>query len=221
MIAALYSGGKDSTLAIHKMAEKGKKTDLLISAVSENEFSYMFHRPNIKWTKLQAEAMGIRQVFFNTKGEKEKELVDIENALKENEVTELITGAVASRYQADRINEICKRLGITHHAPLWGTDPLSELNEISKTFNAIIVNVSAAGLDESFLGARINEQTIDKLVKVHNKYKINLSFEGGEAESFVLDAPLFKKSIKILKFHKTWSGSSGSYVIDDASLESK
>ncbi len=221
MIAALYSGGKDSTLAIHKMEEQGKVTELLISMISNNEFSYMFHRPNIGWTELQAEAMGMPHVFFSTKGEKEKELVDLETVLKEQEVTELITGAVASKYQADRINEICKRMKIKHHAPLWGMDPLTELKEISGKFNAIITSVSAAGLDESFLGKRIDDDAISKLVKVNQKYKINMSFEGGEAESFVLDAPLFSKSIKILKAHKTWAGSSGTYIIDDAVLEEK
>ncbi len=219
MIAALYSGGKDSTLAVHKMADIGKKPDLLISAISDNEFSYMFHRPNIKWTALQAQSMGIKHVFFSTKGEKEKELLDLENALKKDKVTELITGAVASRYQADRINDICKKLKIVHHAPLWGINPVEELNEISENFDSIITSVSADGLDESFLGARIDKDTIDKLIKVGKKYKINISFEGGEAESFVVDAPLFEKHIKIIKSHKVWSGSSGVYIIDDAALE--
>ncbi len=221
MIAALYSGGKDSTLAVQKMRDQGKDVELLISMISENEFSYMFHRPNIKWTDLQAEAMGIEHVFAKTKGVKEKELADLEQALKDNEVTELITGAVASRYQADRINDICKKLNIEHYAPLWGMDPLTELNEVSKEFNAIITSVSAAGLDESFLGRRIDSGTVDDLVEANKKYKINLSFEGGEAESFVLDAPLFNKTIAIVKAHKTWSGTSGTYIIDDADLVSK
>jgi diphthine-ammonia ligase len=221
MIAALYSGGKDSTLAIHRMAEQGKKPELLLSAVSDNDFSFMFHKPNIKFTALQAEAMGINHVFFSTKGEKEVELGDLEKAFVDNNVTELITGAVASVYQRDRINVICKKLGIKHHAPIWGMDPLSELKEISEKFNAIIISVSAEGLDGSFLGKRIDGGTIEKLIKVNHRYKINLSFEGGEAESFVLDAPLFKKSIRIVKAHNVLSGSHGTYVIDEAILENK
>ena len=46
-------------------------------------------------------------------------------------------------------------------------------------------------------------------------------FEGGEAESFVLDAPLFKKKIVITKSHKEWSGSAGKYLIDEAHLTDK
>jgi ABC transporter with metal-binding/Fe-S-binding domain ATP-binding protein len=221
MIACIYSGGKDSTLAIHKMWEQGKKVELLITLVPENEFSYMLQRVNVEWTRLQAEALEVRHTFFHTKGEKEKELLDIESALKQNDVTELITGAVASRYQADRINDICKRLGITHHSPLWGMDPLEELTEISASFNAIVTQVAAEGFDESLLGARIDGKMIEKLKGLYRKYRVNMSFEGGEAESFVLDAPLFRKQIRINRAHKERRGSVGMYIIDDAVLQEK
>jgi len=221
MIAALYSGGKDSTLAIHRMWGQGVKTDLLISMVSENEFSYMFHRPNIKWTSLQAEAMGVQHVFHSTKGEKEAELADIEDALKQNNVTELITGAVASRYQADRVNDICKKLSIKHHAPLWGIEPLVELNELATRFDVIVTQVSAEGFDNNILGKRIDQHMIQKLVELHKKYRINMLFEGGEAESFVRDAPLFKKRIEIKKARTEWSGPVGKYTIEEAELHNK
>jgi len=221
MMAALYSGGKDSTLAVQKMYEQGRPVELLISMMPENEFSYMFHKPNVRFTALQAEAMGIAHVLFKTLGAKDAELVDLESALSGNSVTELVTGAVASRYQADRVNAICKKLNIVHHAPLWGMDPLKELEEIANRFNAIITRVSAGGMDQSFLGKRIDKEMIKALEKLKNRYWINMSFEGGEAESFVLDAPLFKKSIKVAKSHMVWRGSSGDYIIDDAFLEKK
>lgn len=221
MLAALYSGGKDSTLAIHKMHELGRDVELLISLISKNNFSYMLQRVNLEWTKLQADAMGIKHVFWDSAGEKEKELIDIENALKENSVTELVTGAVASSYQRDRINKICEKLGIVHYAPLWGMDSLSELREIAGKFDAIITRVSAAGLDSSFLGKHITQEIVERLLKISEKSKINLSFEGGEAESFVLDAQLFKKKIILKKTHTIWNGDSGDYIIDDAELADK
>ena len=221
MIAALYSGGKDSTLAVHKMSEQGKPVELLISMVSDNAFSYMFHKPNIKWTALQAEAMGIRHVFYNTKGEKEKELADLEKVLADYKVSELVTGAVASAYQRDRINKICKELGIIHHAPLWGIDPLAELNELAARFDVLVTQVAAEGFDDKILGKRIDDAMIGQLQKLHDRYRVNLLFEGGEAESFVLDAPLFRKKIVIRNSHTEWKGSVGIYVIDDAGLQNK
>ena len=221
MIACLYSGGKDSALAVHRMGEMGRGVELLVTMVPENDFSYMFHKPNISFTPMQAKAMGIAQAMASTKGEKEMELEDLERALEENGVTELVTGAVASTYQRDRINAICGKLGIVHTAPLWGIDSVAELGEIARRFNAIVTRVSAEGLDQSFLGRRIDNEMIGRLIKINRRYKINMSFEGGEAESFVLDAPLFRKSIRITRSHVEWAGSAGSYVIDEAVLEDK
>lgn len=221
MIACLFSGGKDSTLALHKAHYGDKKTDLLITMISENEFSYMFHRPNINLSALQAEALQIKQVMYHTKGEKEKELDDIEKALKENGVTELITGAVASTYQKDRIEKICERLSIKAVSPIWHIDPMEELNELSKNYDVIITQVAAEGFDKSLLGAHIGNELIQKLIKIKEKYGINMLFEGGEAESFVLDAPLFKRRVEIVKAHTTWEGGVGKYVIDEARLINK
>ncbi len=219
--AVLYSGGKDSTLSYHKAVLRGVPIDLLITMVSSSKESHMFHWPNVKFTSLQAQALGIRQVFAQTKGEKEVELGDLERVLKENDVEFLVTGATYSKYQGDRINKLAASLGIEHFAPLWHIDPEVELSEISETFNAIITSVSAEGFDESFLGKRIDEEMIVKLRKLKEKYGINMLFEGGEAESFVLDAPMFKKKIVINKASTEWNGNSGMYLIEDATLEDK
>lgn len=71
------------------------------------------------------------------------------------------------------------------------------------------------------LGERINKDTIRKLQAANKKYGINMLFEGGEAESFVLDAPLFKKRIEILKARKEWNMTAGAYFIEDATLVTK
>jgi diphthine-ammonia ligase len=221
MRACLFSGGKDSTLALHKNQEDGKKVELLIIMVSENDFSYMFHKPNINFASMQAEALQIPCVIYKTKGEKELELDDIEKALVENKVTELVTGAVASTYQKDRIEKICDKLSIKAISPIWHIEPITELSEIAKNYNAIIIQIAAEGFDESLLGSRINHDLINKLLILNKKYKINMLFEGGEAESFVLDAPLFKKRINITKSHIERDGSVSRYIIDEAHLEDK
>ncbi len=219
--ACLYSGGKDSTLALHKVVATGVKIDLLITMLSKNKSSYMFHYPNVRHTKLQAEALGIGQVFVETEGKKEEELADLEKAFTDNDVKVLVTGATYSKYQGDRINNIAKKLGIEHLAPLWHIDPMEELNTLDKDFNAIITSVSAEGLDESFLGRRIDKEIIARLQEANKKHGINMLFEGGEAESFVLDAPLFKKKIEIIKARKEWNGTTGAYFIEDARLSDK
>jgi len=75
-IAVLFSGGKDSVYALH-FAMQQHEIACLISMISKNTESYTFHVPNIHLTKLQAEAMEIPLIQFETEGEKEKELEDM------------------------------------------------------------------------------------------------------------------------------------------------
>lgn len=219
--ACLFSGGKDSMLALHKAMELGADIDLLITMRSANKESYMFHYPNVGLTELQAHALGMRHVFAETEGRKEEELEDLEEALKVNDVKLLVTGATFSKYQADRINAIAKKLGVEHVAPLWHIEPLDELNELAERYNTIITSVSAEGLDVSLLGKRIDKNIIEALKEANEKYGINLVFEGGEAETFVLDAPLFKKKIVVEKARVERSGANGVYLIEKAALADK
>ncbi|MGC8648488.1 MAG: diphthine--ammonia ligase [Candidatus Micrarchaeia archaeon] len=221
IVAVLFSGGKDSTLALHKAFGQGLKPNLLITLNSENDYSFMFHKVNIDFTKLQAEALGIRQMLVPTKGEKEQELEDLERAIEESKASTLITGALASEYQKSRIERICSKLSVKHVAPLWHMDPRDELAEIARDYYAIVTQVSAEGLDESFLGSRIDENMISRLEKAKTQYGIHLAFEGGEAESFVLDAPLFRKMIEIKKARRSWDGKTGQYIIEEAVLKEK
>lgn len=208
-------------MALHKAVEKGIKIDLLLTMLPESKESYMFHYPNLDFTSLQAESIGIEQEFVKTAGKKEDELIDLEEAFKSLDIKLLVTGATYSRYQADRIHNITKKLGIESLDPLWHVKPLDELNELAERYDAIISSVSAEGFDDSFLGARIDKKIIDKLIALNKKYNINMVFEGGEAESFVLDAPLFKKKVKIKKARKEWNGTRGIYIIEEAELVSK
>ena len=80
-LGVLFSGGKDSTIALHKAA-KENKIACLITIISKNKESYMFHTPNINITKMQSEALGIPIINKDTKGNPEKELKDLEEAIK-------------------------------------------------------------------------------------------------------------------------------------------
>ena len=92
---------------------------------------------------------------------------------------------------------------------------------VSLGFEVIISGVFAYGLDESWLGRKIDDKAIDELVEINKKVGINLAFEGGEAETLAVDGPIFKKRINILKDKKTWHLDSGLYIIEEAELEDK
>ena len=57
------------------------------------------------------------------------------------------------------------------------------------------------------------------LEKLSKKFQFNLNFEGGEAETFVVNCPFFQKSVKIINSQKIWDGYRGRFEIVDAELE--
>ena len=224
-VAVLFSGGKDSTMALYNALELGEDVKYLLSMKSVNNESYMFHVPNIHLTDLIAQALDIPIISVETQGIKEEELKDLKLAfinLKSLGVEAIYTGALYSVYQKSRIEKLGKEVGLEIISPYWHVDELEYMREIVLLgFEVIISGVFAYGLDESWLGRKIDNKAIDELVKINEKVGINLAFEGGEAETLVIDGPIFKKRIKILKDKKTWHLDNGLYIIEDAKLEDK
>jgi diphthine-ammonia ligase len=224
-LGVLFSGGKDSTLALH-MAAEHETVACLITLVSTNKESYMFHTPNIDLTKLQAKAMELPLIARVTEGRKEEELEDLEQAINEAirqfQIEGIVTGAVESVYQSTRIQRICHRLGIWCLNPLWKRNQKELLEElIKKRFRAIISGVFAYPLDESWLGKEIDENLVGKLVELEKKFGISPSGEGGEIETSVLDAPMFKKKIEVLDYAVEAKGNSGVFNITKSRLVPK
>jgi ABC transporter with metal-binding/Fe-S-binding domain ATP-binding protein len=226
-VVVLYSGGKDSNLALWYAAQKGWNIICLLAVHPKKTDSYMFHRPNIQWAKLQAEAMRYPLETITVSGVKEVEVHELEQRLdklkKQLTIDGVVSGAIQSEYQKSRIDHICKNLGIQSLAPLWMKDPETLLREVVKLgFKIIIISCSAQGLDETWLGRLLDEQAIDEIMELSTKFGINPTFEGGEAETFVIDSPLFNQKIKILSAEKRWYPiETGTYRIKKAVLEPK
>ncbi|MGZ7117251.1 MAG: diphthine--ammonia ligase, partial [Methanobacterium sp.] len=195
------------------------------SLISDNPSSYMFHVANIHVAELLAEAMGINFIQKVTKGIKEEELEDLTEILgnlKDNGVEAIYSGALHSVYQKSRIDNICDELGLKSCAPLWHRDPEEYIKEIINLgFEVIITSVSAEGLDKSWLGKKIDFDVLNEIKDLNKKYGIHMAFEGGEAETLVLDGPIFKKRIKIVESETIWDRDSGYFLIKDAVLVDK
>ncbi len=225
-VVALYSGGKDSTYAIWKAQKLGHSIDCLLTMLPERKDSYMYHVPNLHLTKLGAEAMKQSLIYCNTTGVKEKELIELEEALRdlkrERGIEGVLTGAVASKYQASRVAGIAGRLGLKGVNPLWGRNNIRLLEEmISSGFRIMVVGVYAGGLGKEWLGRIIGEKEVSELKELNQKLGISPLGEGGELETLVIDCPLYKKKIAVKKAVKNWNGSSGELLIKKAELEEK
>jgi ABC transporter with metal-binding/Fe-S-binding domain ATP-binding protein len=204
-VASLFSGGKDSVYSAYLVKKQGNDLVCLITLHSENKESYMFHTPSIKKTKNQAEAIGLPLIVHKTKGKKEEELKDLENAIKKAikkyKIEGIVTGALHSEYQASRIQKICDDLNIKCINPLWHKEEISYLKELLKeNFKVTIVGVFAYPLNQSWLGRIIDDKFIEEVKVLKEKYKIHPAGEGGEFETFVLNCPLFNKELKIKNY---------------------
>ena len=221
----LFSGGKDSTYAL-KLARERLSVRCLISVVSSNEESYMFHTPNIGITRLQAESVGLPLVSRKTSGVKERELADLRAAIREARqrygIECIVTGAVESVYQATRIQKICDDLGLWCTNPLWKMDQEELLRDIVRSgLDVMITGIFAYPLSRKWLGRKLNAKTIRELVALRDRYQISPSGEGGEIETTVLDAPFFRKKIMITESEISASGNSGIMDIKQAELVKK
>ena len=204
-VGVLFSGGKDSCYAGFLAEKSGKDIACLINIVSENKESYMFHTPCVERVREQARVMGVDLIVVKSKGVKEEELKDLERGIVEgvekHGIKGIVSGAVMSVYQAERVQKICDKLGLKCFNPLWGLNQVDILKELIRLkFEVIIVGVFAYPLGQEWLGRRIDEKFIEEVVELEKKYGIAPSGEGGEFESFVLNCPLFSKGLKVKGF---------------------
>lgn len=182
----------------------------------------MYHVPNIELTRLQAQATGFSHIIRYSSGIKEEEVKDLEAAVQPLDIDSIVSGAVASEYQRSRVALVSERLGLRSINPLWHTDPLIYLKDmIKRNFNIIFTGVYALGFNKNWLGRRLDESALEELVELNKNYGVDLSGEGGEYETLVLDAPFFKIMIKIIKSEKIWEKDSGYLDVKSAKLIEK
>jgi ABC transporter with metal-binding/Fe-S-binding domain ATP-binding protein len=224
-LGVLFSGGKDSTLALHLAKEK-EEVVCLITIVSKNKESFMFHTPNIDVTELQAQALELPIVSVATEGKKEEELYDLEKAIikAKNEfgIDGVVTGAVESVYQASRVQQICNRLDIWCFNPLWKHNQKALLETLlEKGFKVIVSGVFAYPLNEKWLGKQLDAGMIAHLTDLSKTYGLSVTGEGGEIETTVLDSPDFKRKIEVTSSDVMWNFDSGVFLIKKARLVPK
>jgi diphthine-ammonia ligase len=200
-LAALFSGGKDSVYAVHYARQQGYDVTCLLTMVSKNKESYMYHTLKVDRIPELAKSMGIKLYEAESEGVKEEEvddLMEVLEELKEKEGIEgVVSGALASDYQKTRIERVCEELGLASMAPMWHVDPEAYMGFLIKEgFDVRVAGVFADGLDESWVGRKLDGNALLELKKLHAKNGISIAGEGGEYETYVMGAPGFINSTR-------------------------
>lgn len=199
---ALLSGGKDSNYALYLAIKDGIDASCAVTARPRSKESWLFHAVALEVVPLQAGSMGLRHHYVDVSGEKEREAEEMLTGLKRIKEVErfdvLIIGALSSRYQYERFSRIARALGSDLYAPLWQRDQEEHMKELVRSgFRFIISSISTMGLPCHLLGTPIGRREVEEIIKLSRRHGFNPAFEGGEAETLVIDAPLYRRTICI------------------------
>jgi|TARA_B100001996_G_scaffold372906_1_gene349799 uncharacterized protein (TIGR00290 family) len=245
-VAILASGGKDSTYAAWWAGLQGWEVVSMVTVLVRGEDSMMFQLQNSWIAGLQAYSIGTswKPVFSN--GEEEMEILDLEMALcgkgpssssLENiwpegvevpydleihngplEIDGLVVGALRSDYQKTRIERMCERLGVRSFCPLWHKSQFDHMDSlVEHGFEVVFTSVSTEGMDEEWVGKKLDEESLMILKEASGEYRFNLDGEGGEFETIVTDAPHMNSKI-LIEGDVIWRGSRGALEIKSCRL---
>lgn len=196
----LFSGGKDSCLALHKAIQEGYEIERILAVIPKGKDAWMFHTPNIDLIKKQAKELGFKFDMVSAEIGEKKELESLTKLLNKikGKADVLVIGGIASSYQGKRIKAVADKIDLKVYAPLWDYTPEKLWNELlDNKFEVVLIKIACEGIPKDFLGKIITEKELNELKTLSEKYKFRLDFEGGEAETAVLFMPEFKNHIKI------------------------
>ncbi len=219
----LFSGGKDSNYALHKAIMSGQDVRVLCSMEPASKDSMLYHTPYINMTRLLAEAYELPLYTYKGAGD---ELKDLENLLKhcieEYGIQGIVSGALLSDYQRIRYTMKAAELGLWAYNPLWRKNQEEYMRRLIQLgFQYIIVKISAYGIPMRLLGKPLTMDDVEEIIRLARKYGFNPAFEGGEAETLVLDSPLMKKRLEVEGEKLVLNENEGYYQIRKVKLVEK
>lgn len=199
--AVLFTGGKDSVFALHKVASAGLRPSVLVSVIPLYKYSMLYHQPYFPLLSAQAYSLNIPLETIGVGDPRDEERA-LESALRRARdlygVKYVVSGAIASNFQKKRFEAIARKLGLEPVAPLWGVDQRAYLRSVLESgIEFVIISITSMGIPHDLLGRPLGPGDIERIVALSAKYGFNPSFEGGEAETLVVDAPLFKYRISL------------------------
>ena len=217
-VGILSSGGKDSAAAWWWAICKGWDVTTLITMKVTSGDSMMFQVPGTDIVEYQAKLANVDWISINTKGVEDLEIYDLEQELAKLNIDALVCGALRSDYQKSRIERMCARIGIISYTPLWHQSALSHITGlVDNGFGVMITSVACDGLDESWIGKILDQESLKVLIQLSEKYRFNVDGEGGEYETLVVRGPHFDGNIDIVGDVK-WQGRRGELIINKMSV---
>lgn len=211
-----WSGGKDCSLACYRAMSSGLNVRYLASMITENTGRLFPHNLSPETLRMQAKAIGIplmeQRVEVPESVKRESQIVDYDisymkmlRKLKTQGINGGVFGVVSigNRFASphlDWVKSVCEPIGVKPYLPLWDQTRESIIQDaINLGFEPIIIVADNHRLGKEWLGRKIDKELLDELKERHRQ-----SPDGkvGLYHTFVVDGPIFKKRLEILKANK-------------------
>jgi uncharacterized protein (TIGR00290 family) len=196
---ASWSGGKDCCLALYRAEQAGNNIRYLFNMVSADKKRSRSHGIRASVIKEQAKALDIPIIQQPTIDE-EYEAVFVKRLkdLKRQGVEMGVFGDIDFNEHREWIERVCKAAAITPNLPLWLEDQSKLLEEfIDAGFKAIVITVKADLMGKEFLGRIVDRKFIRDITSLDKG--ITPCGEAGEFHTIVIDGPIFKKRLDLVK----------------------
>ena len=197
-IAVLSSGGKDSSAAWWWAMCRGWEIAAVVTVDIQDGDSHMFQVPSTKWVERQALLANVPWMNVPASGSVEDEIEALEQALSKLEIDGIVSGALRSDFQKQRLECMSQRLNIHSFSPLWHQTPIEHLKGMVEAgFQIMLTSVSCEGLDHTWLGHVLTESSLLELHALSKQHRFNVDGEGGEYETFVLGGPIWSRALQV------------------------
>jgi diphthine-ammonia ligase len=189
----LWTGGKDSCLALYRAYDLGILIKGLATFIPENENEFKAH-PRFEMEK-QAEVVSLPIHFLKVKEPYWDGYVTALKWLKEHlEIDAVITGDIdLVNGNPNWIGECCKGLGIDVICPLWRRPRESLLQElIDRGIEARVTWINNEALPFEWRGRIIDEAFLKDIKDLAKNTGIDICGENGEYHTMVAKFPVTK-----------------------------
>jgi uncharacterized protein (TIGR00290 family) len=216
--ALLWTGGKDSSMALYEADRHGCRVRCLVTfAPPEPEF--LAHP--LALIKLQAQALALPHHVLPIRAPFEKSYeTSLRRLQEEMGVDCVVTGDIAEvDGHPNWIRERSRSTGLRVETPLWQRDRNALLRQLlDRGFRARVSCVKTRWLDETWVGRELNDTAIDELRIVREQTGLDLCGEEGEFHTCVIDGPRFTRGIDIRAYSRRTTESLAYMEIDEMAL---
>jgi diphthine-ammonia ligase len=201
-----WSGGKDGCLALYRAKSSGMDVRYLANMVSEDGQRSRSHGIRAAVVKRQAEALGIPIVQQRTTDENyEASFVTMLREFKREGIVSGVFGDIDFLPHREWVEKVCRKARLEAYLPLWNENQQKLMEEfIDAGFKAVVITVKAELLEKEVLGKVVNREFMAYLAGLDRG--ITPCGEAGEYHTLVVDGPIFKKRLEIVKSEKITRG---------------